>query len=92
MCKYVHVCVCVSEPLGSVEIDLFQAALPFCLKVDSAPFRQKLLTSLRKVFVRVRDSCLTAIKRKTKDPFVGRHANFFLQKKKKKKTRKKDGS
>ena len=59
------------EPLGEIELDLFRAALPYCLKVDSAPFRQKLVTSLKKIFVRIRDSCSTAVKRKTQAQFVG---------------------
>ena len=59
------------EPLGEIELGLFRAALPYCLKVDSAPFRQKLVTSLKKIFVRIRDSCSTAVKRKTQAQFVG---------------------
>ena len=59
------------EPLRDIELGLLQAALPYCLKVDSAPFRQRLVTSLKKVFVRIRDSCSTAIKRKLQAEFVG---------------------
>ncbi|XP_076464925.1 tRNA (32-2'-O)-methyltransferase regulator THADA-like [Babylonia areolata] len=66
-----------AEPIGEVEIRLLQACLPHCLKVDSAPFRQKLVTSLRKVFVRVRDSCSTAIKRKIQATFVDDCVRFM---------------
>ena len=70
-----------AEPLGELELRLFQAALPHCLKVDSAPFRQRLVTSLKKVFVRLRDSCSTALRRKTQALFVGeciQHPTIFL--------------
>lgn len=55
-----------SEPVTEREIKHLCAALPYCLKVDSAAFRQQLTTSLRKLFVRIRDSCLMAVRKKTK--------------------------
>ncbi|KAK7104750.1 tRNA (32-2'-O)-methyltransferase regulator THADA-like [Littorina saxatilis] len=66
-----------AEPLGEVEIELLEAALPYCLKMDSAPFRQMLLTSLKKLFVRVRDSCSTALKKKTRAQFVDPSLQFI---------------
>ncbi|KAL8610956.1 hypothetical protein ACOMHN_042572 [Nucella lapillus] len=66
-----------AEPLGEVETRLLQLALPHCLKVDSASFRQKLVTSLRKVFVRVRDSCSSAVKRRQREDFVDCSLQFM---------------
>ncbi|KAK7506979.1 hypothetical protein BaRGS_00001830 [Batillaria attramentaria] len=66
-----------AEPLKEIEMELLQSSLPYCLKVDSAPFRQQLIASLRKLFVRVRDSCSTAIKRKTGAEFVDPSVDFM---------------
>ncbi|KAK3600906.1 hypothetical protein CHS0354_013283 [Potamilus streckersoni] len=51
-----------AEPLCQEEATLLQKALPYNLKVDSAPFRQHLGSDIRKLIVRIRDSCISMLK------------------------------
>ncbi|KAH9492922.1 hypothetical protein Btru_032619 [Bulinus truncatus] len=66
-----------AEPLSEVEMDLLKAFIPNNLKTDCAQFRHCLVSGLRKVLVRIRDSCLTAVnKKKTDEDFLDRSLNF----------------
>ena len=51
-----------SESLSDAEISLLQGMLPYNMNNDSAPFRQQVLSHLRTVLVRSRDSVLSALK------------------------------
>ncbi|KAL3874710.1 hypothetical protein ACJMK2_037685 [Sinanodonta woodiana] len=51
-----------AEPLCQEEVTLLQKALSYNLKVDSAPFRQHLVSDIRKLLVRIRDSCIGMLK------------------------------
>ncbi|CAL1526869.1 unnamed protein product, partial [Lymnaea stagnalis] len=69
-----------SEPISELEASLLQEFIPANLKTDSAVFRQCLTSGLRKLLVRIRDSCLSAIKRKKMDQdFLQRGVNFVDQ-------------
>ncbi|XP_067681853.1 tRNA (32-2'-O)-methyltransferase regulator THADA-like [Haliotis asinina] len=59
-----------SELLTEREVDLLQSGLPLCLRVDSAPFRQNLASSLKKLMMRLRDGCLAGIKKKREKDLV----------------------
>ncbi|XP_046561929.1 thyroid adenoma-associated protein homolog [Haliotis rubra] len=56
-----------SELLTEREVDLLQSGLPLCLRVDSAPFRQNLASSMKKLMMRLRDGCLAGIKKKQEE-------------------------
>ncbi|ESO87707.1 hypothetical protein LOTGIDRAFT_234949 [Lottia gigantea] len=52
-----------SEALSEIEIRLFKDFLPLNLRVDSAPFRQLLTTNIQRLLVRIRDSCVSLVKK-----------------------------
>jgi len=50
------------EPLSDRDSSLLREILPHNLKVDSAPFRQHLSANMKKLLVRIRNSCLAMLK------------------------------
>ncbi|XP_014778953.1 thyroid adenoma-associated protein homolog [Octopus bimaculoides] len=51
-----------AEMLHSLESKLLMEALPVNLNIDSAPFRQNLVSALKKLLIRIRDSCSSLMK------------------------------
>ncbi|GAB1597484.1 thyroid adenoma-associated protein homolog [Argonauta hians] len=51
-----------AEMLHSLESKLLIEALPVNLNIDSAPFRQNLVSVLKKLLIRIRDSCCSMMK------------------------------
>uniref|UniRef100_A0A2C9LB43 Uncharacterized protein n=1 Tax=Biomphalaria glabrata TaxID=6526 RepID=A0A2C9LB43_BIOGL len=66
-----------AEPLSEAEVSLLTFFIPNNLKTDSAPFRHNLISGVRKLLVRIRDSCLTAVnKKRTNEEFLERSVHF----------------
>lgn len=53
-----------AEVVSSLEIKWLKAFLPVNLRTDSAIFRQNMGSSFKKIIVRIRDSCVSALQRK----------------------------
>lgn len=53
-----------AECLSERDCKLLMEILPYNLKIDSAPFRQHLGASMKKLLARIRDSCLAELKAK----------------------------
>ena len=51
-----------TECISETEVSLLTGCLPHNIKIDSAPFRQQLGSNLKKLLVRLRDSCITLLK------------------------------
>ena len=51
-----------TEFISEIEVRLLMGCLPHNIKIDSAPFRQQLGSNLKKLLVRLRDSCVTMLK------------------------------
>ncbi|XP_012935226.1 thyroid adenoma-associated protein homolog [Aplysia californica] len=71
-----------AEPISELEVTLLKEFIPVNLKTDSTPFRQSLTFAIRKMTVRVRDSCLSACKSKkekggTQEPFLERGLSWL---------------
>ncbi|XP_060068955.1 thyroid adenoma-associated protein homolog isoform X2 [Ylistrum balloti] len=64
-----------AESLSERDSTLLMEILPFNLKIDSAPFRQHLGASVKKLLARIRDSCLAGLKVK-KDTLIGPSLTF----------------
>ena len=56
--------------MSDTEVKLLMECLPHNIKIDSAPFRQHLGSNLKKLLVRLRDSCVTMLK----DPMANEEA------------------
>lgn len=56
-----------TEMLHKMESIFLKEALPLNLNIDSSPFRQSLVSSLKKLLTRIRDSCLSSIKNQNPD-------------------------
>ncbi|XP_053378455.1 thyroid adenoma-associated protein homolog [Mercenaria mercenaria] len=56
-----------SECISKIEVSLLMECLPYNIKIDSAPFRQHLGSDIRKLLVRLRDSCTTLLKSPTQN-------------------------
>ncbi|XP_059169787.1 thyroid adenoma-associated protein homolog [Physella acuta] len=65
-----------AEPLSQVEAQLLREFIPANLKTDSAPFRQSLSSGLKKVLTRIRDSCLSAVRKDRNDDFLSWSLQF----------------
>ncbi|KAL4237396.1 hypothetical protein ACF0H5_002114 [Mactra antiquata] len=51
-----------AECISTIEVKLLKEYLPYNIKIDSAPFRQHLGSDVRKLLVRLRDSCITLLR------------------------------
>ncbi|GFS04041.1 thyroid adenoma-associated protein-like protein [Elysia marginata] len=67
-----------SESLSDLELELLREFIPFNLRTDSASFRHNLSSSVRKVLVRVRDSCLACVKIQSLDASVLKQGLAFV--------------
>ncbi|XP_060555360.1 tRNA (32-2'-O)-methyltransferase regulator THADA-like [Ruditapes philippinarum] len=56
-----------AECISKVEVSLLMECIPYNIKLDSAPFRQHLGSDIRKLLVRLRDSCTTLLKSPTQN-------------------------
>ncbi|XP_046351376.2 thyroid adenoma-associated protein homolog [Haliotis rufescens] len=66
-----------TELLTEKEVDLLKSGLPLCLRVDSAPFRQNLASSMKKLMIRLRNGCLAGIKKKQQERELVRSLGFL---------------
>ncbi|GFN94469.1 thyroid adenoma-associated protein [Plakobranchus ocellatus] len=67
-----------SEPVKQLETELLLEFIPCNLKTDSASFRHSLASSLRKVLVRIRDSCLAAVRSNSLSKSYLKHGIAFV--------------
>uniref|UniRef100_A0A8C4SWM5 Si:ch211-225b11.4 n=1 Tax=Erpetoichthys calabaricus TaxID=27687 RepID=A0A8C4SWM5_ERPCA len=58
-------CPKTNQPVSMLELDLLKEFLPLNLNCESSPFRQHLQVGVKKVLVRIRDSCLVHLRNKT---------------------------
>ncbi|XP_070578170.1 tRNA (32-2'-O)-methyltransferase regulator THADA-like [Ptychodera flava] len=56
-----------SEPLSELECRLLKEFLPINLNCDSSPFRQHLYAYMKRLVVRIRDSCIATLKQNLKE-------------------------
>ncbi|BFZ12162.1 hypothetical protein BsWGS_15202 [Bradybaena similaris] len=73
--------VCTSlkrgEAMSDAEAHLLQEFITANLKTDSTAFRQQMTSALKKMFVRIRDSCLTAVRNsRTHESFLATSIQF----------------